>query len=171
MSATLIKHSPWKPADVERLCGLAPVALRDLRRRGLAPESEGRALPLNSVAQLLLQTELAKHGFGPKSVQHFAEKHASAVVAFALDRPTSWTDQSAYLSGKKSISKRKTGRFAIFTNSADVSDARETLPELQGAKGPAVMTVVDLMGLGDRLADGLMARPSHASVIGKVLEE
>lgn len=167
MSAILIKHAPWKPADVEGLCGLSPVALRDLRRRGLAPESEGRTLPLNSVAQLLLQTELAQHGLGPKSVQPFVEKHAPAIVAFALSRPSSWADESAYRSWKKGISKKNADRFAVLTNSADVSVAQETLRELNGAEGPAVMTVVDLFYLGNKLADELSVRPSRVSVIGK----
>ncbi|GAA3796147.1 hypothetical protein GCM10022600_17160 [Qipengyuania pelagi] len=100
-------------------------------------------------------------------MQSFVEKHAPAIVAFALDRPGSWTDETAYRSWKKSVSKKHAGRFAVFTDSVAVGDSRDTLGELESREGSAVVTVVDLLSLGNRLADELRARPSDVSVIGK----
>lgn len=171
MSAILFKHQAWKPADVEALCGLSPVALRDLRRRGLAPESDGRTLPLNSVAQLLLQTELAKHGLGPKSVQAFVGEHAVAVVAFALDRVSSWTDESAFESWKKSASHRDWARFALLSNAIRENQARNTLAEIEAGTGSAVTTVVDLRALADRLAIMIESRPSSVVPMGKAAKK
>ena len=111
--------------------------------------------------------QISKRLLGPKSVQSFVEKHAPAIVAFALDRPGSWTDETAYRSWKKSVSKKHAGRFAVFTDSVAVGDSRDTLGELESREGSAVVTVVDLLSLGNRLADELRARPSDVSVIGK----
>lgn len=48
-----------------------------------------------------------------------------------------------------------------------MGDSRDTLGELESREGSAVVTVVDLLSLGNRLADELRARPSDVSVIGK----
>ncbi len=161
----LAVHKTWTPASLERLCGLKPVALRDLRRRGLAPEGEKRTLRLNEVAQLFLQSTLVAHGFGPKRISVIAERYACALMGYALDEPSSWSDEGSYRAWLDGPVSQRKSRYVLLSGSSPEAQLVDTLTELSSIIEP-IVTVLDLKSLGQKLSLHLAERPSSASVIG-----
>jgi hypothetical protein len=157
----LITHKAWTPADVERLSGLSPVALRDLRRRGLAPDSEQRKMSLSAAAQLFLQSKLVAHGFGPKSVKPLAEAFADDVVRHAMEMKASWIDEASYKIWLDSPLRQNNARYLVVVANEKEGRLIESLSELSGLTYP-VVTLVDLKALGDELSRHLADRPSSA---------
>ena len=155
-------HKLWAPADLGQLASLSPVNLRDLRRRKLAPAGEGRRLRLEHVAQLLLQSEMVAHGFGPKRIQSIAERYARGVMAFALMEPTSWVDEDTHRAWIRSPSSRCGARYVLIAGQAAEAQSEETLIEALSSLG-SVVTVLDLKSLGLKLSSHLAMRPSFAS--------
>lgn len=161
----LATHKVWTPADLQRLSGLSPVSLRDLRRRGLAPLGEHRKLGLSEVAQLFLQSVLVAHGFGPKSIHTIAERYANALVSHALDEPCSWTDDASYRAWKDGPSTERKYRFVLLAGSSPEAQQIDNLTEITSVLTP-VVTVLDLKSLGRKLSCHLAERPSSAISIG-----
>lgn len=161
----LVTHKVWSPAELERLSGLSPVALRDLRRRGLAPDGEHRKLSLSEVSQLFLQTALVTHGFGPKRINAAAEGYASALVAHALDERCSWTDDASYQAWLDGPSIERKSRYLLFAGSSPQAQGVDDLTEFTSVFSP-VVTVLDLKSLGQKLSRHLAERPSSALIVG-----
>jgi hypothetical protein len=161
----VVTHQSWTPADLERVSGLSPVALRDLRRRGLAPDSERRKLRLIEVGQLLLQSELVGHGFGPKRINAISRQYADDLVAHALDEPSSWTDEDSYLAWLDGPSSENKSRYVLLAGSTPQVQQVDTLKGMLSMAEP-VVTVLDLKLLGQKLSLHLAERPSSLTTIG-----
>lgn len=145
---------------MEALSGLTPVAVRDLRRRGLAPASEGRTLKLTTVAQLFLLSELTAHGFGPKRVKEASEKFADPLRVQALSHREAWTDDKAHAAWLASQSGAKqTVKLILIQGAEKKASGLTDLAELHKLSWSTV-SVVDLKSLGSKLAEHLAARPS-----------
>lgn len=156
----IFMHSSWAPSELEALSGLTPVAVRDLRRRGLAPASEGRTLKLTIVAQLFLLSELTAHGFGPKRVKETSEEFAEPLTEQALSHGEAWADDKAHAAWLASKgSKKQAANLILFEGPEKKARGLSDLAELHQLRWSTV-SVVDLKSLGSKLAKHLAERPS-----------
>ena len=163
--SAVFTHKAWKPSELERLSGLSPGALRDLRRRKLAPDADSRKMSLLVAAQLFLQSELVKHGFGPKSVKHIAEAYASEIVAHALRERVSWSDEGSHRLWSERPDNKPEANFLILKSPEFQAFAIDGISELTDI-GDVVITLVDLRSLGKILAGHLAGKPSSATAFG-----
>lgn len=156
----LFKHKVWTPAELEKLSGLSPVALRDLRRRNIAPKTESRKLRLEAVAQLFLLSELTDHGFGPKSVVHISEQFADEMRLHALQHRCAWVDDASHAAWlKSSFGKAPKAKFILIERAGDKAITLNKLSDMSQDHG-ATVTLVDLEQLGRRLGEHLTHRAS-----------
>lgn len=155
-------HQDWTPGALERLTNLSQVLVRDWRRRGLAPASDGRKLGLRNVAQLFILSELVASGFGPKRIKSIAEQHDNAVTRYALMEPCAWADDGSYRAWVKSPSSKCGARYVVISGHVAEPQSEETLPQRLSSFG-SVVTVIDLKALGQKLSTHLAERPSFAT--------
>ncbi|MDZ4308638.1 hypothetical protein [Allopontixanthobacter sp.] len=162
----IFKHKAWTPRELERLSNLSPVAIRDLRRRGLAPESEGGKLNLEAVAQILLLSELSAHGFGPKRITGIAKSYADVVRQYALSQRSSWVDETSHEAWSKSpLSKHSSPRYLLISASNGDAIALNDLSEVP-INAEAIVSLVNLELLGKRMGEHLADRPSSLAEAG-----
>jgi len=158
---TIFTHKKWTPSAFQRLSGLSPVAVRDLRRRGLAPESEGGKLGLEAVAELHLLSALTSHGFGPKSVRATAKEFADAVQQHALANRSAWTDDKSHAAWLgSSFGKRKGPRFILIESAEKGGVAIDDPTALPNNTAP-IVTIIDLERLGKELSEHMAHHPSR----------
>jgi hypothetical protein len=163
--SALFIHKAWKPSELERLSGLSPVAVRDLRRRKLAPDADSRKMSLVVAAQLFLQSELVRHGFGPKGVNHIAERYAPEIVAHALSDSMSWSDETAHRLWTERPDNQPKANFLIL-KSPDLQPVAINCISDLASTSDAVFTVVNLCSLGRTMASHLASKPSSATAFG-----
>ncbi|WP_369026396.1 hypothetical protein [Qipengyuania sp. RANM35] len=156
----IFTHMTWTPSELQELSGLSPVTLRDLRRRNLAPKDETRKLDLKTVAQLFLLSELADHGFGPKSVSHIAQQFCDALRHHALQHRSSWVNDVSHAAWlKSSFGKTQSSKFILIERAGGTAVAIDDLSKMDQNRG-ATISLVNLEHLGCRLAEHLSRRPS-----------
>lgn len=156
----IFKIRAWSLSNFQKLSGMTPALIRDWRRRGLAPESEGGKLKLESVAQLLLLSELTAHGFGPKRVKGVAEQFSDALRGHALQHRSAWVDDRSHAAWlESSFGKKAKPRFIVIESAGDTATAIDDLSELN-QDGSVVVSIIDLERLGRKLGERLAQHPS-----------
>lgn len=154
------RHKTWTPSDLQGLCGLSPVNLRDLRRRDLVPKEVTRKFKLETVSQLFLLAELTAHGFGPKSIKAVTEQFAEELRQHALQHRSAWADDRSHSAWLKSaFGKPPKTNFILMGQAGEQAIAAIDLAGLRKGTS-ATVTVVDLGKLGARLGKHLALRPS-----------
>lgn len=156
----LFKHKTWAPSDLEKLSGLSPVSLRDLRRRELIPKDETRTLKLETVAQLLLLSELTAHGFGPKSIQKITVQFANKLRDHALQHRCAWTDDRSHTSWLNSSFGKQPKENYLFIERAGGKVIAVRDIDAVHTSSAATVTLVDIRWLGAKLGKHLALRPS-----------
>ncbi|MGE0776682.1 MAG: hypothetical protein AB7G25_07715 [Sphingomonadaceae bacterium] len=142
------------PADVERITGLSPVAIRDWRRRELIHPSLDRGadgFPFGTVAEFMLLKTLSDHGIGPKRIYGWSSAYSTKIVHHALDAHSAWASEEAWTAWKSEV-RPGPERFMVmltpphgFIAADDLNDALR--------HGREVATIVDLALLGERLRE------------------
>jgi hypothetical protein len=96
MAKASLRTATFRPAEIEKITGITPDNLRDLRKRGYVEETEGwTAASLVQTAQLIIVSRLSAVQIPPAASWQIARHEGAAeqVVAFALDFDGAVVDQ------------------------------------------------------------------------------
>jgi len=89
MAKAILRAATFRPAEIQKITGITPDNLRDLRKRGYVEETEGwTAATLVQTARLIIMSRLsAALGLKPAAFSEIPRLNDAAeqVVAFALD--------------------------------------------------------------------------------------
>jgi hypothetical protein len=87
MAKAILRAATFRPAEIQKITGIAPDNLRDLRKRGYVEETEGwTAATLLQTARLIIMSRLSAVEIPPAASWEIArlEGAAEQVVAYAL---------------------------------------------------------------------------------------
>ena len=88
MTKAILRAATFRPAEIQKITGITPDNLRDLRKRGYVEETEGwTAATLLQTARLIIMSRLSAVEIPPAASWEIARREGAAeqVVAFALD--------------------------------------------------------------------------------------
>src|SRR5262245_10602959 len=88
MAKAILRAATFRPAEIQKITGITPDSLRDLRKRGYVEQTEGwTAATLLQTARLIIVSRLSAIEIPPAASWEIArlEGAAEQVVAFALD--------------------------------------------------------------------------------------
>jgi len=96
MAKVILRAATFRPAEIQKITGITPDSLRDLRKRGYVEQTEGwTAATLLQTARLIIVSRLSAIEIPPAASWEIArlEGAAEQVVAFALDFDGAVVDQ------------------------------------------------------------------------------
>jgi hypothetical protein len=153
------EHSKFQPSEVELITGLAPVLIRDWRRRDLIHKSMDKGaegFDLGAVTEFLLLKRLSDHGIGPKRVYGWSTSLADHILRHALRATSAWPspeDLRVYLEheDQRPLWDREPDLFGIIR---PVPHGISTIKDIKeiGALGD-VVTIIDLVKLSEELLE------------------
>jgi len=88
MAKAILRAATFRPAEIQKITGISPDNLRDLRKRGYVEGTEGwTAATLLQTARLIIVSRLSAIGIPPAASWEIAryEDAAEQLIAFALD--------------------------------------------------------------------------------------